>query len=207
MSGNRPQATRGRPRKAEVRLLEALETLLARGRGFAAVTVDELVATAGIARSTFYLNYRDKPDLLARLLSRVAQEMVTASGIWFQTPEAATRDDLRAALEGIIAVYRRHRAVMRAVMDSTGQDASVASAFQTLMEDLCAQSRTAVAGVRAAGNAHPGATDRVADLLTLTVMQACHTQIRDGSEQEAHSLVEALTHICWRAIFSAEAER
>lgn len=48
--------------------------------GFAAATVDAIVARAGVARGTYYLYYPDKEALLAALLARFAEPLVSAVG-------------------------------------------------------------------------------------------------------------------------------
>lgn len=183
-------------------MLHALERLLEDGRSLSAVTIDELTSTAGIARSTFYLNYRDKADLVARLMRRVTEEIVTASGVWFQRPAEARRADLAEALHGIVTVYCRHRAVMTAVMDTAASDATLSEVFDDMVGRLRRRSRQAVAAVRSAGRARAGATPQVADTLTWAVLNACHTQLRSGSARDARRLADTLTHICWHAIFA-----
>lgn len=60
---------RGRPRKTAIDdgLLRAAEGLIAE-RGFAALTVDELVRRAGTSKPAFYRRFRDVADLVPRIL-------------------------------------------------------------------------------------------------------------------------------------------
>src|SRR4051794_34010288 len=46
------------------RLLAVLENLLDKGENFTEVSVERLVSEAGISRSTFYVYFEDKGDLL-----------------------------------------------------------------------------------------------------------------------------------------------
>ena len=53
-------------RRDEVRgrLLQVVERMLDDGEGYTEISVERMVAQAGIARSTFYVYFEDKGDLL-----------------------------------------------------------------------------------------------------------------------------------------------
>ena len=65
----------------EERLQLALERLLAGGLTITAMSIEALAREAGIARATFYLHFRDKGELIARLIARVEDEVVGAGGL------------------------------------------------------------------------------------------------------------------------------
>lgn len=52
---------------------------LFRDQGVAAVSIDEIVAAAGIAKGTFYLYFRSKDALLAALAERLVEQMATTA--------------------------------------------------------------------------------------------------------------------------------
>ena len=62
--GNRAQ------RRDEVRrrLLAVVEQLLTEGESYAEISVERLVSEANLSRSTFYVYFEDKGDLLARVV-------------------------------------------------------------------------------------------------------------------------------------------
>ena len=60
----------------EERLLAALERLLQDDANITAVPVERLAREAGISRATFYLHFRDKSDLIERLIYRVEQDVI-----------------------------------------------------------------------------------------------------------------------------------
>jgi len=73
---------RGRPDGTTVSsLLEALERMLEQGRSFTTVSVDELAREAGISRATFYLHFRNKGDVVRRLMEEVEKEVAAAAGV------------------------------------------------------------------------------------------------------------------------------
>lgn len=63
-----------RYRKAESAIVEAFVTLLA-DDGFAAITVKNLIARAGVNRSTFYAHYADKSDLIGHVENQLLNEL------------------------------------------------------------------------------------------------------------------------------------
>src|SRR5207244_13625259 len=74
-----------RERRAELdqRVLEATESLLRDGAGFTELGVERIAGAAGIARSTFYVHFVDKADLLIRLATRATDELFAASDEWW----------------------------------------------------------------------------------------------------------------------------
>lgn len=184
-------------------LLGAMERLLANGQSFTSVSVEQLASEAGIARSTFYLHFRDKGDLVQRLMLKVTQELVSAAGIWFEKPEMASPVEMRAALERIVNVYDQHRAVMSAVVETSTYDPNVAQVFHGMMHSLVGESRRTLERIRRSGRASPGLTPEIADILTWAVERACY-QLMTGKERiENNRLVDSLLHICWNAIYGA----
>src|SRR5947209_6331519 len=63
----RPSSSRDRRAAIEARILAALEELLRAGASFTELGVERIASAAGISRSTFYLYFTDKTDLLIRL--------------------------------------------------------------------------------------------------------------------------------------------
>src|SRR5436190_15346342 len=114
------------------RLLVAVETLLADGESFTEVSVERLVTEAQISRSTFYVYFEDKGDLLQALTADVMTEVIDAARAWWELPPGADRGDVEAAMRGIVATYRGHMTLMVAVVDAATYDARVRERFGEL---------------------------------------------------------------------------
>ena len=71
-SASRRVTSSGEGRRAERRtaLLAAARDVFAE-RGYAAATVDDVVARAGVARGTFYLYFKDKRDVFRALVDEM----------------------------------------------------------------------------------------------------------------------------------------
>lgn len=191
--------------KIEDKLLLAMEQLLEQGHAFSAVSIEQLTGAAGLARATFYLHFRDKAELVTRLMGRVREEIVASAGLWFEHAELARREDMRRALRGILGVYQKHHVIIDAVVETARTDAGVAKLWQETLDALCAESREAVRHLHQAGRADPAATPLLADVLTWSVNYcAMHYGPRLRGAQ-VEKLTDTLTHICWNAIL-AQAE-
>src|SRR3954449_6809724 len=108
-----PSVTRRRPgdrasRRDEVRarLLAVVERLLAEGESFTEISVERMVAEAGMARSTFYVYFTDKGDLLRAWFARITDELRAAATGWWELHPPLGFHDVRAALATIVAAYR-----------------------------------------------------------------------------------------------------
>ncbi|HWY24806.1 MAG TPA: TetR/AcrR family transcriptional regulator [Nevskia sp.] len=192
-----------RPR-IEDRLLLAMEQLLEQGHSFSALSIEQLTGAAGLARATFYLHFRDKGELVTRLMQRVRDEIVDSAGLWFEHAELARREDMRRALRGILGVYQKHHVIIDAVMETARNDAQVARLWREMLDALCAESRDAVQHLRVAGRAHADVTPLVADALTWSVNYcAMHygSKLRGAALEK---LTDTLTHVCWNAIVAPD---
>src|SRR5262245_31017008 len=105
-----------RRESVQAELLGAVERLLERGESYTELSVERLVAEAGVSRSTFYVYFEDKGDLLRALADEVVVEISQAGRTWWDLPPYASKADVRDALWRVFTVYRDHRAVFGAVV-------------------------------------------------------------------------------------------
>jgi len=186
----------------EERLQQALERLLARGLTITAISIDALAREAGIARATFYLHFRDKGELIARLIARVEDEVVGAGGLWFVHAEDARFEDLRAAMARFFAAYMKHQAILAAAAETAPYDTQVAALHKRMLERFVAESRQAVQRIAASGRAHVGLPPMVAEVLSWSVN---HTYVQYGkglNEAEREAFIDTWTHVVWHTIFA-----
>jgi len=199
--------TRNTSRRAERRdvirgqLLAALEELLAEER-YTEVSVERIVGAAGISRSTFYVYFEDKGDLLRVLTEDVISELIEAARVWWDLPASASNDEVRAALRGLFDVYRRHEPLLAAVVETTTYDDRVRERFAAMM-------RTAIDGVAAHvragqrdGFVHPDLdAERVAAWLTWMTERGLLTLVAGSDAGAGERLLDALTEIIWNTLY------
>jgi TetR/AcrR family transcriptional regulator, ethionamide resistance regulator len=120
------------PEVAEAEIVAAAESLL-RERPFRELTVDEVMRRTDLSRPSFYVYFRDRHQLVLRVVEHLGSELFTMSERWLrgtgEGPQIA-----REALDGIVAVYVEHGPVMRALADAATDDPGVEQAYAALVQ-------------------------------------------------------------------------
>src|SRR5262245_24150972 len=93
------------------------------------IKVDDLVTEAGLAKSTFYVYFDDKADLLAHLADRVISDLVGFDGAWWTLPPDASREEIRSAIEAMFAAYLPHGALIEAISAAAIYDPAMRQQF------------------------------------------------------------------------------
>ena len=119
------------PEAAQREIIAAAEQLL-RERPFRELTVDEVMRRTGLSRPSFYVYFKDRHDLVLRLVQHLASEMLVVANRWYEAAEPSPAM-LREALEGSIEVYGEHSAVLRALADAAVDDPQVEEAHGQLV--------------------------------------------------------------------------
>jgi len=120
---------------AEREIIAAAEELL-RERPFRDLTVDEVMRRTELSRPSFYVYFRDRHQLVLRVVERLGAEMWEMSEGWFETTGAGGPASFREALEGVVAVWDRHGPVMHALADAATVDHDVEIAHAALMQSF-----------------------------------------------------------------------
>ncbi|NBM18776.1 TetR/AcrR family transcriptional regulator [Streptomyces sp. GC420] len=139
----RPSAAADRRAALESRMLSAMEKLLRDGVTYTEVGVEQIARAAGISRSTFYLYFHDKVDLLLRLSGAFKAESRTIAEAWRPTGPEGGVEGLARTYELILEHYREHAALLSAISEVTAYDASVREAW-TAHQDRFIHSTTAL---------------------------------------------------------------
>jgi AcrR family transcriptional regulator len=93
IADNDERPGRGRPRDGatDTAILDAVERSLA-NRGYEAMTMEQVAATAGVSKPTIYLRYRSKAELVAAMIDRLEPPLPPPKG-------RSARDDLVTLIE------------------------------------------------------------------------------------------------------------
>ena len=120
------------PEVAEEEIIHAAEALL-RERPFRELTVDEVMRRTELSRPSFYVYFRDRHHLVLRVVEHLGTELWTMSDRWFEgTGPGPLR--VRDAIEGVVAVFERHGAVLHALADAATVDPDVELAYDSLVQ-------------------------------------------------------------------------
>jgi AcrR family transcriptional regulator len=193
------QARTGQRRRAATQddLLQATKRLLGQGAPLASLSVEKIVAEAGVVRTTFYLHFRDKYALIERL--------ATEQEAWIETIGASAGGDselthatIRQVMGEIVDGWVENHAVLAAIIELAEYDDRMRQTWRSIIHSVA----TVAAGVFAAHwNAYGGAPTNppmVAEVLTWMIERSCHEIVRDpGTSDE---VAEALADVIWRVL-------
>lgn len=190
----------------ESKLLAASERLLSAGQSFATLSVEQLTTEAGIARGTFYLHFRDKGELVARLLNQLTEEMVQSFGPWVHHADIAKRKDVQASVASMIDSFKKHQVIIAAVRDTMISDPVVAGLYADMINKIGALARQSVATVKRRRLSRQGASDDVANLLAWSIALYCTHCIEKLDRADLARVAKAFGYICNSAIFADAAD-
>lgn len=121
------------------RLLESVERLSDDNESFTTIGVERIAADAGVGRSTFYLYFQDKSELLEVWYAPIAVELLAVYEKWTDIEEAPSREQLRDVLQDIADVYRSHAAALSIIYDATAYDPIVRELVEQFTDEACSR--------------------------------------------------------------------
>jgi AcrR family transcriptional regulator len=190
------------------RLLTAVEKLLADGENFTELSVERLASEAGISRSTFYVYFEDKGELLRAWFLEIFGRVEGAARQWYGLPPDFSRDDLHDALAHVVATYRPHTTLMAAVVDASGYDPAVRQLVTSMMRRNTASLRKHIRAGQSAGSVDPTLpSDETSAWLTWMAERGFHQLVRGASDPEVDRLVDAYTAIVWNTLYAPVRDR
>lgn len=172
MSGGRRR--RRRPEEAERAILAAARAFLSE-HPFREMKVEDVMARTGLSRPAFYAYFKDRYELVTRLLEGIGGLLFAVDRRWLLGDPGVGREEsaeiLRKALRGGAKTFERYGPVLRAISDAASYDGRVEEVYRFgLIERLTAAVATRVArDVRAGISPEglvPGETARALVLMT-----------------------------------------
>ncbi|MFI1564414.1 TetR/AcrR family transcriptional regulator [Streptomyces sp. NPDC020490] len=106
----------------EERIVSALEELLRDGLTYTELSVEQIAKAAGISRSTFYLYFRDKVDVLLRVSGALRSQSYEIAAAWRPSAPDGGAEGLARTYELIIRHYREHAALLSAIHEVAAYD-------------------------------------------------------------------------------------
>lgn len=135
----RLRAERGANRAAIVAAAEAA----LRERPFREVSVEELMAEAGLARTQFYRYFDDLSDLVLKVAGTAFESLLESHERLFEVA-ALDAAALRAAIAPAVEAFAAHGPLVRAVSEAATYDAAVEEVFTDIQERYIALTQRVV---------------------------------------------------------------
>ncbi len=205
MAATRRTRSKRAERREELRavLMAVIEQLLAQGEELSEISVDRLAGEASISRSTFYIYFEDKTDLLHTSFEHVMGELDTATMRWWALdPARVTPVELRQTLGAVLRTYHPYAHSMAAVFDAAAQDPWLQSEVDAFMERGIAGLRRHIVGGQGGGLVDADLQpDETARWLFWMAERGQHQMTRHAAPDELEALIDTYTAIVWRTLY------
>jgi AcrR family transcriptional regulator len=194
------QARTGERRRAatQLDLLEATKRLLEGGASIQELTIEEICSEAGVVRTTFYLHFSEKTDLIKALAEEQVEWIEEAGRKTAADPEFS-RGTVEGSIDEIVGKWVENQAVLAAIIDLAEHDPELERTWQAAIRE--------VGGV-AAGvfDEHwklhpewaPKDPETVAEVLSWMIERSCHKIARDPDRRD--EVAASLAEVIWRVL-------
>lgn len=199
----RTEAQASKRAAVERGVLEATEALLDEGASFAELGIERIATRAGISRTAFYFYFRDKRELLMRLTAGVAEELFAEAERWW-AGDGEGEAELRAAIAKVVGIYRRHPALLRAVVEAAAYDEEAASFWRALVGRFVDSTQARIEREQAAGRADPAVPAKAtAFALAWMTERSAYERLVQSEAIDEQEFVDALLRIWLSAVYGA----
>ena len=65
---------------SEIQIIDAVDRLLRRGEKYTEISVQRILTEAGLSRATFYAHFRDKADVITRMVDTLRNRLLAMAG-------------------------------------------------------------------------------------------------------------------------------
>jgi AcrR family transcriptional regulator len=187
------------PAEAQGEIIVAAEALL-RERPFRELTVDEVMKRTELSRPSFYVYFRDRHELVLRVVEHLGSELFTMSERWLAgTGDGATL--VREAIDGIVAVYAEHGPVLRALADAAVHDPGVEAAYGAIVQRFVDAATEHIEAEIDAGRVLPVDARQTARALVWMIERYLNLTLGGEPVTPAPVVVETLSTILRRVLY------
>ncbi len=193
------------PEAAQREIVEAAEALL-RERPFRELTVDEVMRRTGLSRPSFYVYFKDRHELILRVVGHLEHELLNVSNRWYDNIGGGAKV-LREAQEGLVSVYAKHSAVLRALADAAADDRDVEAASGQLIERFIAVTGEHLEAETRAGHIQGLDARQTASAMVWMTERYLYHSFAPTRRASHQAITETLATIWARALYMAPGRR
>ena len=204
----RPSSGVDRRAEVEQKVARGVAELLAEGATFTELGVERLAGAAGISRSTFYLYFRDKSDLLQRLGAAMVADVYSDGRGWEPDGPDGGLVGLTQAYVAYLRHYRAQRALFAAIVETAAYDAGLRTWWSGQRDRFLDVVRAQLLAEQAAGRtAGDLDVDRTADVVVRGGFQVLQEQVINGGEATDVAVARELAATHWYGAYRRSATR
>jgi TetR/AcrR family transcriptional regulator, ethionamide resistance regulator len=182
--------------------VSVVENLVENGVRYADLSVEAIITAGGISRSTFYVYFDDKGDLLVAMAQDVIGDLLADGASWWELPVDGTRDDLRKALRVPIDTYRKHRTILGTVAETAAYDPRAQEQQQNLINQVVSALTSYIRDAQRAGVADADLdAARTAQWLIAMIERGLYQLVGTADDGEVERQLDALVEIVWRVVY------
>ena len=152
----RRQRRRGRRPRTHAAVLAATTRLL-ETVPFAQLSVAQILAAAGVGRTSFYEHFSSKEDVVVKLVRSVSAEVADEIEPMFARGERLPEEAFREGLTRLVTTWDRYAPLMLAATEEWPAIPALGRLWLRMHADLTDRIATVIAADRDAGLAPPGA--------------------------------------------------
>jgi AcrR family transcriptional regulator len=184
-------------------MFASVERFLEGGGSYMDLSVDQLAAEANVSRSTFYVYFEDKGNLLKLLSKDVLVDLMEAAEAWWAMPPDATREELRDAFRPIFEAYRQNQTLWRAIIETATYHRRVAAEFDEMLRHSAVRIADHIRARADAGFVRRGVhPESAAAWLSSMTERGLHQLIHaDTAPDEFERLLETHVDIYWTYLY------
>jgi AcrR family transcriptional regulator len=197
-TAERPRRRRRKPEEAEQEILEAAEALL-RERPSHEVTVMAVMERTTLSRKSFYVYFRDRHEMIARLVAPLRAELderLDAARAAHESPF----EQHRAVFLEVATTYIEHGALLRALRESSGQDEDAHRVWRDFTEPKIEEAADRIRAETKAGRSQGLDADATARALITMNLASFFDQLIGNPDADPRPLVETLAEVWVRTI-------
>lgn len=179
--------------------MSATEGLLREGASYADLNVSRIAERADRPRTAFYAHFADRRELLLALVAESSGDALTALRTLFGSEEELSRGELRRSVEKLLATFREHAILVRAVIEAAGYDEGVAEYWDEVVGEVISavRKRLLLNGVR-----EPDALAKATTLVWMTERMCYQQAIRGRLGLDDEGVVASVSDV-WSAMLGA----
>ena len=202
---------RRRPEEAERAILAAARSFLSE-HPFREMKVEDVMARTGLSRPAFYAYFKDRYELVTRLLEGIGGLLFAVDRRWLVGDPGAGREEstavLREALEGGAETFQRYGPVLRAISDAASYDERVEEMYRSgLLERLVAAVAVRVARDVESGlsppELDPQETARALVLMTERYLIDAYGRPEAGQPRDNAAVVRTLEAVWVKTLYGS----